>query len=517
MEQQYLQELFSFQVAHEKLKNTGAGFFQLEPTEEGAKLLNSYGLHFKEQEGGFVIVAPCIKRDDTGLLELKNQFVGKEKLSFAVFTNDPYFFDHSDLPYDPPGESVYYFNNLNEHERRTRLLMSNYSVKENERVRLHTKQFSGKITKNAANEIILPCVFDSRGNRIPAPKYDLEVNEFQNTYFLDLSRLVDGLYTIEYNGERTTCYCAKASFIRRIPLLILEIFIEPEIPEKYRVVQWKNGVQYIDVKEFRLHFGIHFYYWRYKLIPKKIPLETWIKVRTNQSGYAFEPTKTQINSYQDPVLFTSQQPIDTPNDDLAINLYRLNWNEQCRFTGANKYKYCNRDYGIELNSDFWCRESVNNTYPYKCPAQYTEQLIGPLPKAEAVTTQYYKENGKPYAQMRLYLVYEDGKYVIKEEYEPAHFTCDLIEGDGDVTIEFINKVAMSYVDLYYIVVGKLPQQWMRMNKIGDSYLMEKIVTRFGYPKLQKGDRIVYWFTYQLIPGQPIYTSDTYSHLFQMSV
>ena len=59
----------------------------------------------------------------------------------------------------------------------------------------------------------------------PWERYDFIVNEYENTYRLDLSRLADGLYTVEYNGESLTCYCTKASFIRRVPLLILEIFI----------------------------------------------------------------------------------------------------------------------------------------------------------------------------------------------------------------------------------------------------------------------------------------------------
>ena len=113
--------------------------------------------------GGFVLAAPCIRNGETGWLELKNPFIGNVKLAFAVFTRDKYFRDRSDLPYDPPGEYVYYFNNLSPNERRTRLLLSQCSVKESERVGLHAKQFSGTLAKNERNEIILPRVLIAGG------------------------------------------------------------------------------------------------------------------------------------------------------------------------------------------------------------------------------------------------------------------------------------------------------------------------------------------------------------------
>lgn len=54
---------------------------------------------------------------------------------------------------------------------------------------------------------------------------------------------------------------------------------------------------------------------------------------------------------------------------------------------------------------------------------------------------------------------------------------------------------------------------MTMNKIGNIYQMEKVVQRF-YPqlKLEKGDQIVYWFTYELIDKQ-VYTSEKFTHIF----
>jgi hypothetical protein len=415
MEQQYLQELFSFQAALKQFNNTGGGIFQMEPTEEGAKTLGSYGLHFKPKTDGFAVVVPCIKHDDTGLLELKNRFSDGVKLSFAVFSSDPHLFEYAELPEDPPGEYVYYFNNLNENERKTRLLLlNNCGVMESERVRLHTKQFSGIIARNVENQIITPGVFDYRGNQIPKSRYDLTLDEMQNTYSLDLSRLADGLYTIEYNMESTVYYCAKASFIRRIPLLILEIFVEPFLAEQYRVVRLENEIQYIDAKQFSLYFGDYSNYWRYKIIPVDISPSTWLRVLTNNSAYTFSPEKIKMNSSKDTAIFTSQQAIDASNDGLTIHLYRLDWNGECRLA-VQKYKYCNQDYWIEINNDYCCRyKDSNGNYCYQCPARSADQLLGSLPRpGEGAVTRYYQEDGKQFAEMTVYLVMEEESLVVR--------------------------------------------------------------------------------------------------------
>ncbi|HBF36147.1 MAG TPA: hypothetical protein DDW50_02375 [Firmicutes bacterium] len=375
MGQENLQKLFAFQVFTKKQPTVGAIGYQMEPTEDGAKVLNSYGLYFKSQDNGFTVVAPVIQNNDNGLAKLQNQFSGAEKLSFAGFTTYKNLFTLSDLPNDAPGDYVYYFNNLDANARRTKLLLDGCGIKKSERVPLHSKQFSGSIAKDAANQEISPNVYDCQGNAVAANQYDVEFDESQNSYLLDLSRMADGLYTIEYNGEKTTCYCAKASFIRRIPLFILEIFVGPEVPNQYQLIQRQDDIQYLDSKGFHLYFGINYDYWQYKIIPVNIPLPSGLKVQTDQTDYTFSPDQAQIDCYMNPVWFTSEQVIDTPNDDLTINLYRVN--------------------------------STNSSL----------ELIGPLPKTDELETTYYTENDKSYAQMTLYLVYENGEYLILKTYD----------------------------------------------------------------------------------------------------
>jgi hypothetical protein len=515
MDQQYLQELFSFQAVFQQFDDTYSCLLQMEPTEEGEKTLSGYDLHFKLKDGGFGVFASFVQHDDTGLLELKNQFSGDVKLSFAVFTNDPQFFDHAGLPYDPPGEYVYYLNNLNENERRTQLLvLDNSGLKETERVKLHTKQFSLEIVRDQQNKIVVPWVLDCRGNIIPETRYNWVIDEKQNTFSLDLSRLADGLYTIQdrITGS-TTYYCTKASFIRRIPLLILEIFADPNLPEKYRIVKSINGIQYIDAKQFEIHFGDYLYYWKYTIIPVNIPSCSWIKLLTNNSNYTFLPDRAKIVNL-DPIVFTSSQPINTPNDALKISLYRQAWTTDCRWSPP-KYRDCNQDYWIEIANEYWCRykDSYGN-YKYKCPARCSDELIGLLPKPGEVYTKYYVEDGKQYAQMILYLVKENNQYIIKPTYEATGEYSYKIFGDqGDVTIQFINNVVVFNVTLHFNIPGKTGLHHIHMNRMGNLYCLDRIIRRkFPYFRIAKGDTMTYSFTYQLSNGQWV-TSGTYSYVY----
>lgn len=513
MEQEYLQELFSFQA--ELQQSSDAGLFEMEPTEEGAKALSSYGLYYKPTDNGFTVAAPFIEHPDTGLMELKNQFDGDVKLSFAVFTSDPQFFDHADLPYDPPGEYVYYLNNLNENERRTQLLvLDNCGLKETERVKLHTKQFLFQIVRDEQNKSVVPWVLDYRGNIIPETRYNWVIDEKQNTFSLDLSRLADGLYTIQNRiTGSTTYYCTKASFIRRIPLLILEIFTDPNLPEKYRVTKRVDGVQYLDPKQFGIHFGNYSYYWKYVIIPVNIPPCTWLKIQTNNSLYPFQPDKVKVMNL-DPIIFTSTQAIDTPNEALVVSLYRQNWNSDCRLTSP-KYKDCNQDYWIEYSNDYWCRyKEYDGNYKYKCPARCTDELIGQLPKPGEVYTKYYVEAGKQYAQMTFYLVKENNQYVLKPTYEPTgEFTYKVLGDKGDITIQFINNVVVVKVTLHFAIPGKMGRHHFHMRKIGGVYSLDQFIKRmFPYLRITQGDKIDYSFTYDLSNGQRV-ASATYSYEF----
>jgi hypothetical protein len=512
MEQEYLQELFSFQ-AELQFHDPRTGIFQMEPTEECAQTLNSYDLHFKAKDDGFGIMAPFILHEDTSLMELKNQFREDVKLAFAIFTKEPNFFKEAELPEETPGEYVYYLNNLNENERRTQLLLlENCGIKVSERVKLHPKQFSWPVVRNADDQIVPPRVFGVRGNEIVNTQYDFAIDTILNTYNIDLSRLGDGLFTIEYNSERITYYCAKASFIRRVPLLILEVFADPSLNEKYRITKLVNGIQYLDPKQFGIHFGDYSYYWKYVIIPVNIPPCTWLKTQTNDSQYWFLPEKVKVMNL-DPIIFTSNIVIDTPNEALQIRLFRENWGSDCRLS-SQKYKDCDQDYWIEVDKVYWCRyKDGYGHYKYKCPARCTDDLIGLLPKPGEVYTKYYLEDGKKYAQMTFYLVKENNQYVLKPTYDPTgEFTYKVFGEHGDVTIQFINNVVVVKVTLHFEIPGRMGRYHFHMHKLGGVYSTDHLFHRvFPYFRMKKGETINYSFTYELSNKQKI-TSATYTYV-----
>jgi hypothetical protein len=408
MESKYLQELFRFTCGHINFPDGIKGLFTMEPTEQGQKTLNGYKLNFKKLDDGFAIIAPCLQQDATGFA-LEKPFTGNEKLSFAVFANDPLFFDYSELPYDPPGEYVYYFNNLDATKRRTSLLLHVEGIKESEKIQLHTKTFSFTMKSGA-----IPVVRDCRGTTIQATQYDCSSDTIKNLYIVDLSRLDDGVYTIEYNNTTMTCYCTKASFIRKIPLLIIEFFVDTTVPQEYQIINRINNIQYISPKNFGLHFGIYDMYWKYKIIPVRASTSAWIKILTN--GTAFIPEKIKVNAAYDPMLFTSDNTINQTNTLFKALLYREHWKSYEKCSWNPKYYYCNQSWGILIDGVFKCRNYTTKDgvkiYKYSCPAVHTDELIGELPKPDIKTATYYHDGDKYIAEIVVYLIYQDGKYYI---------------------------------------------------------------------------------------------------------
>ena len=113
----------------------------------------------------------------------------------------------------------------------------------------------------------------------------------------------------------------------------------------------EDGVQYIDNKDFRLHFGLNLFYWQYKIIPINVPPCTWIKVQAEPTSSSFVPDKVRVHQQLDHVLFTSQEKMEIPDEDgLVVSLYRVGWHEACRLT-EEAYKFCLQDYGIERDNE----------------------------------------------------------------------------------------------------------------------------------------------------------------------
>ncbi|MCP3925572.1 MAG: hypothetical protein GY714_23635 [Desulfobacterales bacterium] len=414
MENNYLQELFRLDCLNNFYKDGLEGVFEMEPTESGQKVLDSYNLHFKKQESGFVVAAPFSGKDDNGC-ELRKPFEDDAKLSFAIFTNDKYFLEHSELPAnDSPGDYVYYFNNLDESKRNTSLLIDVEAVRGTERVRLHTHSFSFEKTGEQH-----PVVRNCHGEVIPVAEYDSAIDEIKKQYIVDLTRKGDGLYTVEYNSVSTIYYCQKASFIRRVPLVVVEIFTNPDVPEAYRIIKKIGDKQYIDPKAFRLHFGVYVLYWRYRIIPEDVSSLTRVKVKTNKDEYTFSPESRRVNACQDHLIFTSDQVINKLDKEIETGLYKLTWFNHHHCWCYNHYYYCDQNYGIHVGFRFMCRKQSYDhygkiIYNHECPAYCEDILIGQLPKPDEVKTDYYYEDEKYIAEMTLYLTQDCDEYQISE-------------------------------------------------------------------------------------------------------
>ncbi len=187
MEQKRLKELFSLTCTHTHFLSGIAGLFEMEPIEETQKTLRGHQLTFKRKKDGFVIVA-AHKLESINGFEPIVPFGDDVKLSFAIFTTDARFFDYSDLPYDPPGRYIYYFNNLDESQPRTTILLGVGGVTEDYRIKLNTKTFTFAQSDSESINI-----YDVHGNLIPQAEYDSKIDTIKNQYIVIIFHTIKSL------------------------------------------------------------------------------------------------------------------------------------------------------------------------------------------------------------------------------------------------------------------------------------------------------------------------------------
>ncbi|MCG8338345.1 MAG: T9SS type A sorting domain-containing protein [Proteobacteria bacterium] len=419
MEQRLLSEIFRLTCSHTRFPNGIGGLFEMEPTEDCRKQLRNYKLNFKSKKDGFVIVAPH-KPESENELELVQPFADGIKLSFAIFTDDKRFFEYSELPEDPPGEVVYYYNNLDETENRTLVLGGKAGVTEADRVNTHTKRFI--FPKDNANNTTVYNIF---GELVPDSEYDTEIDLIKNEFIVDLSRKSDGLYFIQSAGQTNAYYCLSASFIRRIPLAIIDVFVHPGVPEAYQIIKRIDGIQYLDPKKFELKFGTaqasDEYYWRYKIKLINISHGKWFSVQTDDEN-RFEPPRARVNWDRDPLIFTSKEMISKSDEDIDPALHKVHWSNYSRCHHSPRYRYCDSHYGFDCDDGhFRCRRFYFNHgvkhYPDHCPAEWHTHFVGSLPRPDEVETDYYVEDDKSYAEMEMYLIYKWGEMYLSETYD----------------------------------------------------------------------------------------------------
>ena len=435
METTKLKELFKFNILHRNFSDGIDNLFEFAPTEIGQKTLQSYKLHFKKITDGFTVIAPYETvvipgagegGSDLTRYKLKHAFNESAKLSFVVYNNDPLLFNYSEFTETTPGDYVFYFNNLDASKRRTSLLKDATGIGDEDRVKLHTKEFRLNITESQVADI---SVLDCRGDLIPDTEYTSEYDHIKQQYVIDLSRKEDGLYTIVDSGETTAIdyYCTKASFIREIPFIIIELFVGPEIATDYQIIaRDTNEEQFIynDPVLFKLHFGVYSMYWRYQIIPVNVPLQIWLRIKANDTAITFTPDKLHVETLNEPLVFTSENPINLSNNTIEASLYKLDWNNQCRYSGYRKYSYCGGffpHFGVWIDGEYMCRRLTYNPstgqmeHQHTCPAEYEDELLGALPRPDALaSTNYYIENNLYYADMVLYQHKHQGNYYISE-------------------------------------------------------------------------------------------------------
>ncbi len=180
--------LYQLNVLHDYFSDGRCKNVEVVPSRETARMLQQYGLFFRQVETTYHIVA---KNDGNTPLFVEENL--QTSLNFHLKINDPYFLNYTDLPLEISSNQVYYFSNLN---AATSFLSKEEKANGQDQLAIKTKQFSYEVDA-ATHEGKQLQVKNQNGEVVD----EYEIKAVQNHILVDLQHQAEGVYDIYIEEE----------------------------------------------------------------------------------------------------------------------------------------------------------------------------------------------------------------------------------------------------------------------------------------------------------------------------
>ena len=275
------------------------------PSKETARHFKNYNMLMKKNGNRFSFY---IGTASQSTFDFNKDFEGLTDLYFQVITDDPLFFNYTDIPY-LNGQQICYFDNT-----------SNPEVPD----RLQQNQFTGTEDLIAFKQKRLTV-------QLPAGKTDLEIKKNDGesikkvsvdgskakNYQLDLNSQDEGVYELWLNNQRQEIFFLGGKLPENC-LGVLHFNIE-------NLIHGDNGPRY------NLTFNARSVYWQYRVVvreTRKIEVVDMRITGVREEKYA-GPEKQQIADGRTAQVFTTTTPVRLQ--------YRLAVNPQLQLTYSNDF------------------------------------------------------------------------------------------------------------------------------------------------------------------------------------
>jgi len=276
---------FTLKINNNYYPNGISDDFYIVPTGRTSKLIDKMSLLVRSKEGEIHILF-----DASNLEQLTYKLNGindsESKLSFIVFSNNPYFINITDIPADTI-DKIFYCSNKKLGNKKKGLLHNNEFIGSEDFFPLIPE----KITDY--NESSIKYKFLRENEDPEGVEINLNVN---NDGKVELSELLEGCYRIMGSDKELTSFIKLGSQIKGSPVGFVDIFLSKKMKQEIIKEIEENE---LSSYEYEINFNSRHIYWKYLIVPTHIKRFKELSVITQKGKDKLEFVKLGEENIRD--------------------------------------------------------------------------------------------------------------------------------------------------------------------------------------------------------------------------
>jgi len=269
--------LFSINLSHAYYSDGICRDLIVKPTPACADVMKRLGLLFRQIKTGFSVF--CRVGDDKQ--ELYQAFDVRKKLSFYLYSRNPYLVNISALPWDMEGGKILYFHNVQtddgSSDENPKLFVAAEHAGKQDLIESRAQQFSFeyRLATDADATSVLVEIFDaikllSDAASVPVQSMLISIpaGEQELSVPVDLTAQPEGAFVIKVDGQEQMRFYADKGLFREKAFAIIDLFASVDAVERYRFTDVTGALLTEKTAVFDVEFKQRKMKWRYHIVMK---------------------------------------------------------------------------------------------------------------------------------------------------------------------------------------------------------------------------------------------------------
>jgi len=316
--------LFEIELAHTYYTSKVSEDSTIEPTPGTRRLMQDYGLLFRETSGGGLVLYEYYP-DVTDHPHPVHPVEEELQFSFFLRSSSTVLLNYTDLDIDRPSDQILYFSNLQSNQQDGRLLLS--------------ADTSDEYVSSQDDLLLRPPLFNYSFQSVQT-SVDMEVKDVfgnvvqhsrilvvdgEGSFTVDLRKRTPGKYSLAIDGSTVMEFYASDSLVRRSALGVIDILTGSGVPAAYRFLDTNFDVV---PRTYHIRFNRRETWWKYYVVLKYRPDIQPDDLSIKQTGGALHFTRQSATTLPDgftAVPFLSTAPIPLEEEPVSgLRLERRN-------------------------------------------------------------------------------------------------------------------------------------------------------------------------------------------------